>query len=307
MKKQQIAKLLVLGMVLAMLPISAFAATVTVGPDDIHFENGAYYAIDPDTGIRYPVTHVGNGTYSYEVPDVTPVVPETPGREESAGKPAGGPAALSPVVVETVGEVTAEVNDAGQVVASTAVKVEVRTETNAAGETVSVAAAALTESAVAGLAGRLAEAKADVVILKIESGAAGKAVVTFPAAALTSLALDTGADLTVASAVAAVTIPNAVLTALPAGAGTMEVIAGKNADGVITIALLAGGKAVDLSAGLSVAIPMPDKDRNVAGVYLTAADGREREIEDWEITPSGILMLTVTANGSIRIARPYAS
>lgn len=300
MKKDLTAKLLVLGMILAMLPAGAFAATVTVGPGDIRYENGAYYAIDPDTGIRYPAANVGNDVYAYETPDVTPVLPETPdvpGMEE----PAGGSAPVAPVVVDTVGKVKTETNGAGQVVASASVKVEVRTETNAAGETVAVASAALTEAAVAGLVSQLADTGADLVVLTLEAGGAGKAVVTVPAAALVRLASGTGASLTVASAVAAVTIPNAVLTALPAGAGNVEITAGKNGDGTIAIALLADGQAVDLSAGLAVAIPVPYKTENVAGVYLAAAGGGEREIKTWEITEAGILNLTITANGSIRI------
>lgn len=274
MKKQLIAKLIVLSMIAAMLPMTA----VAVGESGNVRENGPYYSIDDDTNTDY---------------DDDDDDDDDRGSSTVAPKPPVAPVetVTEPTVVETIPTVNTTTNANGQTVASAAVRAEVSDEGTATVE--------LSKAAVADLASKAAGA--DVVVLNVNAKNATKAVVAVPATALTSLKAETGADLTVASAVAEITVSNEILAALPASAKNVEITAEKNSDGTIAVALIVDGRAADLSAGLPVSIPVEHEADSISAIYLVLDNGTEVEITDWEIAEDGSLKLTITANGSIRI------
>ena len=261
MKKQLIAKLLVLGMVLAMLPTAALASANTA-------------------------TDASNNTYVYDFgfifDDYTFSGAETPAEPEKPAEPET-PAETTPVETET--------NADGQVVATVTVEAEVKGNT---------ATVAVTAEAAADLVSKLVDSKADVLVLPVAAESATKAVVSVPAAALAEMAARTDAALTVESTVANVTISNEALAAIVEGAETVEISAEAKENGTVSIALLADGKAVeDIPGGLDVVIPVEVEAEAVAGVYLVKADETEEELT-WEIA-DGSLKVNLTSTGDVRI------
>lgn len=266
MKKQFLAKLLVLGMVLAMLPVAAFAADNT--SNAVATDNNDY----PYGGIIFD-------DYYFTVPDAG----EDTSKTEEPTEPE------KPAETEAPAEVTT--NADGKTVATAAVEAEVT------GTTATVAVSAETVSS---LVSQLVESKADVLVLPVAAESATKAVVSVPAAALAEVAAQTNAAVTVESAVASVTISNEAIAAIVEGAETVEITAEANEDGTVTIALLADGVAVEnIPGGLDVAIPVTIEADAVAGVYLVKADGTEDELE-WEIA-DGNLKVNITVTGDIRV------
>ena len=185
MKKQFIAKLLVLALVLSMVPVSIVAASTAGSAKTC-----------PDTCPTRP----GNGGYT--APDTTVRVDE-------------------PVSADGVIEV--------KVVAGTAT-------------------VALNEKAVESLADL---AKDGEITLEIKAEGATKIDVSFSAKALTAVAKETGADLTIKSNVATITIPNTVLANEFSEFGSVRITAQATAYNV-GFSIQAGGKALKNIKGLKV-------------------------------------------------------
>ena len=174
MKKQFIAKLLVLAMVLSMVPVTILAANASGS-------NGGYYSFYEDTTVR-------------------------------VNEPVSADGAIEAKVVN--GKATV----------------------------------ALNAKAVESLADL---AKNGEIALEIEAEGATKVDVSFPAKALTEVAKETGADLTIKSPVAVITIPNAVLANEFTGFGNMKVSAQATGSSV-GFSIQAGGKALQNIKGLKV-------------------------------------------------------
>lgn len=267
MKKQFVAKLIVLGMVLAMLPVSAMAAQQRAITWD---DNGIY--TDSATGDVWWFEENGNQIYRpvYDtdyVGTVTPSAPATP---------------AEPVPVETA------TNAAGQVVATATITVDA-----------SAATAEVPAAAIESLIAQLADANVNVVVLS----AATEAPVSYPAASLVALAAATGADVVVGNAVATATVSAEAVAAVFANATSVQVAPAVNEDGTFTIALLVDGNAVDIEkipGGLAVELTVSVTAEQVTGVYLVKADGTEAALEYTIV--NGKLATTLTANGTIRIA-----
>lgn len=235
MKKQLIAKLLVLGMVLAMLPVAALAAETNNGTANDTYANDVY-----DFGFVF------DDTTPDEEP-AKPAEPETPAEEPEL------PDVTAPVEVEET--VSAEV------------------------------AANLVKAAV----------ESDVAVLEVVV----ETKVVMPAAALAELA-DAGKGYAVTSTAATVTVPSEALAAIAKDAESVEISAEADENGVVTIAIVVDGKAIeDIPGGLEVAIPVTVEADAVAAVYLVKADGTEEALEF--AVADGALKVTVTATGSIRV------
>ena len=172
MKKQTIAKLLVLVMVLAMVPVTILAASATGS-------NGGYYNVYEDTTVR--VNDTIDGAIEATV--------------------VGGKATV-----------------------------------------------ALNAKAVESLADQV---KDGVITLEIKAEGATKIDVSFPAQALTALAKETGADLTIKSSVVTITIPNEVLSNEFASFGSVRITA-ENSDNSVGFSIQADGKALQNTAGIKV-------------------------------------------------------
>lgn len=232
MKKQLIAKLLVLGMVLAMLPVAALAAETNKGTANDTYANDVY-----DFGFVFDDT----------TPNEEPAKPETPVEEPEL------PDVTAPVEVEET--VSAEV------------------------------AANLVKAAV----------ESDVAVLEVVVATK----VVMPASALAELA-DAGKGYAVTSTAATVTVPSEALAAIAKDAESVEISAEADENGVVTIAIVVDGKAIeDIPGGLEVAIPVTVEADAVAAVYLVKADGTEEALEF--AVADGALKVTVTATGSIRV------
>ena len=94
-------------------------------------------------------------------------------------------------------------------------------------------------------------AKNGEIALEIKAEGATKVDVSFPAKALTEVAKETGADLTIKSPVAVITIPNAVLANEFTGFGNMKVSAQATGSSV-GFSIQADGKALQNIKGLKV-------------------------------------------------------
>lgn len=257
MKKQLLAKLLVLGLVAAMLPIAAIAADEGTKDE-----------------VKCEVECGGTNT-----DDTTP--DERPDRPEMGGSSSTGTETSTPSAV-TVQTTT---NASGQVVATTTVTATV------SGSTATVT---LSADMVASLISQAANS--DVIVLDVAASSATEVVLNVPAASLVELATQTGADLTVTSAVANITLSNADLLAI-AGNATNVQISAKVVDGKIQILVAADGQAVtNIPGGLVVAVPAADG----ASVFQVADDGAETEIED-AIVADGTATVTLYSSATIRI------
>ena len=190
MKKQFIAKLLVLALVLSMVPVSIVAANAAGAA-------GSDRTCGADDTCGRPGSSGG-----YTAPDTTVRVDE-------------------PVSADGVIEV--------KVVAGTAT-------------------VALNAKAVESLADL---AKDGEITLEIKAEGATKIDVSFSAKALTAVAKETGADLTIKSNVATITIPNAVLANEFSEFGSVRITAQATAYNV-GFSIQAGGKALKNIKGLKV-------------------------------------------------------
>lgn len=184
MKKQFIAKLLVLAMVLSMVPVAILAGSAA---------NAGSARTCPDTCPS---------TGGYTQPDTTVRVNE----------PVAADGAIEAKVVN------------------------------------GTATVALNNKAVESLADL---AKDGEITLEIKAEGATKVDVSFPAKALTEVAKETGADLTIKSDVATITIPNTVLTNEFSNSGSVRVSVQATGSSV-GFTIQAGGKALQNIKGLKV-------------------------------------------------------
>lgn len=183
MKKQFIAKLLVLAMVLSMVPAAVLAASAAGSartcPDTCPGTGGGYTA--PDTTVRVNEPIASDGTIEVKVVNGTATV------------------ALNAKAVESLADL----------------------------------------------------AKGGEITLEIKAEGATKVDVSFPAKALTEVAKETGADLTIKSNVATITIPNTVLTNEFSNSGSVRVSVQATGSSV-GFTIQAGGKALQNIKGLRV-------------------------------------------------------
>lgn len=219
MKKQLIAKLLALGLILAMLPTAAFAATVKnnyIGP---RYEgaNGLYGIVNNKKVNLFE----RNGTYYYFTEDT----------DSSAGSTATTPVEVDevkpPEVLNTVDVVEAEqveIAEDGTLTVNLPTKVEN-----------GVAYVALTENAVNNL-----QVEGETLVLVIDSKDATMAYLDMPVKALAKL----NVNVVVKSPIATITLPSSALTTTLKDATTVTVGAQVTESGVIAISVLADGKAV---------------------------------------------------------------
>lgn len=230
MKKKLIAKLLVLGLILAMLPTAAFASNKTkvINPDKVVYNNGVYW---------YGGHQVGwdgeNYYYDSEDTDDNVGIGGSPsaGGSTSTDTPSTPAETEVPAVIDTIDEIKVE-----QVV----VTAEGTTVTIKATVKDGVASVALTEAALEGLAEQV---EGSTLILVIDAENATKVAVSLPGKALAALAEKTGVDLVLKTPVATITIPNAALIGLK-DATTVAIVAEVN-EGVFVIAVMADGKAIN--------------------------------------------------------------
>lgn len=261
MKKQTLVKLIVLGMIAAMLPISALA-------------NDAI-------GVRAGNNCCGSSVTEPEhEEDRRPANPNKGSNTStSTTTPAETPAETPAVKVETT--TTAD----GKTATATTV------ETTTTGTS---SVATMTAEAVASLAEQAKDS--EVVVLNVAaSSSATEVAAEVPAAALADLATTTGADLTVSSAVADITISNADLAAI-AGAGTNVSISAKVDGDTVTITVAVDGKAVEVAGGIAVSV----KAKEGAVIYLVAEDGTETVIENVTFA-DGKASFVIPGNAKIRI------
>ena len=189
MKKQFIAKLLALALVLSMVPATILAASAAAGNNSRATNNGA---------TNSGATNSGGSYYQ---------------------------------------DTTVRVNE--PVSADGTIEVKVVN---------GKATVALNAKAVESLADL---AKNGEIALEIKAEGATKVDVSFPAKALTEVAKETGADLTIKSDVATITIPNAVLANEFSVFGNVRVSAQATGSSV-GFSIQAGGKALQNIKGLKV-------------------------------------------------------
>lgn len=265
MKKQFIAKLLVLAMVLAMLPLSIGATFAEVGAT------------------------VGNNTYNDDynngndvtVPDEpidVPVAPTTPKPAESEAP------APEPEVVEKVEDVKTETNDEGKTIVTATV--EVKDDT---------APVEVSEAAVDALVEQVSEGD----VLTIVAATTGD--VTVHADKLAEAVAKTGNPVTVGNTVASVAVNSALLEV--AGSAPVTVAPVANDDGTITVTVKAGDKEIapeSVKGGIAVEVPVTNT-ANISAVYVVKADGT-RVAAEFEIV-NGKLQVKMTVSGKIQISR----
>lgn len=215
MKKQFLAKLLVLAMVLTLVPIAAFAA---VDPGD-----DPYY---------YDRLHDAENSNNNNNNNNNDVDPPAPSEDIEPAAPAEEPVE---VAVETT------TNADGAVVATTEVAAEI------VGSTATATVDAATVDALLEQA-----ASSDIIVLSVAASSnATEAVVKVEASAIATLASKSTADLVVESSVANITISNADLAGLAAGAQDVEISA-KVVGDVIQIVVAKDGKNANLANGITV-------------------------------------------------------
>lgn len=180
MKKQFIAKLLVLAMVLSMVPVTILAASAAGSGSGSGSGSGGYYTpVDTTVRVNEPIS--ADGVIEVKVVNGTATV------------------ALNAKAVESLADL----------------------------------------------------AKGGEITLEIKAEGATKVDVSFPAKALTEVAKETGADLTIKSNVATITIPNTVLTNEFSSFGSVRVSVQATGSSV-GFSIQAGGKALQNIKGLKV-------------------------------------------------------
>lgn len=214
MKKQFLAKLLALAMVLAMVPAVAVAADNAAGNENGSGDNGS------------------GGTVT--IPDVIPFLPPVFDTTTTTTKDADAET-TTPVEAMNVDASDITVSEDGQ--ASIEAKVVDGT-----------ASIVLSENAVESLADLVQD---DEIVLEIKDEGAGKLNASFPAKALTALAKETGAALTIQSSVATISIPNEVLSNELGTSGNVQISA-QSTDSVVGFTIQVSGKALKGIKGVQV-------------------------------------------------------
>lgn len=216
MKKQFLAKLLVLVMVLSMIPGTLLVANAATNGNDGSVSNNG--SVDED----------GN-TPS----DTTPSTPGTDSEDKDLG---------DMTVSSEVAEVTAVSVDTDDITVeegSAKIKVAV---------TNGQAKLALTTKAVNALADAV---KGGELTLELDDEGATSLEITMPAKAMTNLAKESGADLTIKSSVAEISIPNNVLASALGKAGNVTIKA-EHTDKSIGFSIATGGKSLKNVHGIKV-------------------------------------------------------
>lgn len=221
MKKQFIAKLLVLAMVLALVPTAAFATTWTKRPGKGDGTNQYYW-------------DAKNNLYYYYTEDVatTPAAPAAPAEPAKPSEPSTTTEPAIPEVTETVEEFKADqvkATDEGTTVTITATVKD------------GVASVGVTAAAIESLAEQV---KGTTLTLDISAEGATKVAVTLPGKALVAMAQKTGVDVVMKSSIATITLPNTALTSILKDATDIAMSAGIDANGAYAISVVADGKAV---------------------------------------------------------------
>ncbi len=205
MKKNLIAKLVVLGLVLTMLPTVAFAAQNRV--DGIPSDKNTPYYYDEDAKVYY-----------YYTEDTTPPVPPASGSSTPSTPAAEDVTKLPDEPTTEITKITVEGDKA---------ELEVKVVEG-------VAYATVTEEALN------VEVKGDTLTLTVKAEGAKKVYVDLPGAALAKL----GKAVTMESDVATITIPSSAMTGALKDAKTVTLAAAVSDSGAYSIAVMADGKAV---------------------------------------------------------------
>lgn len=270
MKKQFIAKLLVLVMVLALVPVAALAADVGVNGND-----GIAVAADDSTyNNPYATTPDPEPDESIPTTPSTPSTPSTPAVSEE-----------KPVEIETIDDVKTETNAEGQTVVTATIEVKDAT-----------APVEVSEKAVDAL---ISEAKAGEVVSIV---AKTSGTVSAPAAKLAALVEKTGNSVSVGNSTAAAKVNKALLDL--AGSAELKIAPVKNSDGTISIPITAGAKTIapeNVPGGIDVEIPVDYAADEVSSVNAVKADKSEVELV-WSIS-LGNLQVNLTVTGSIKIVQ----
>lgn len=237
MKKTFIAKLLVLGLVLTMLPMAAFAKEQKfegqIDGDKPYFTDaGKPYGIKDDTRVDIFWNAAKNAYYynsddtsfSFTVPSSEPATPDTPDTPDEG---------TAPAATTTIDAITDNMVEATETATIVTVKVTAKN---------GVASAALSEAAQESLIAKLQEGKALTLKADVE-GDATKVAYTLPGSLLATVAEKTGADMSLDLTVATVTIPSAALAKL----GDYENVAvvAEKTEGAYVVAIMADGKAIN--------------------------------------------------------------
>lgn len=280
MKKQLIAKLLVLVMALSMVPVAALAidgggavngnAAVSTTP----YNNPDDPYNNPDTPDPTPTPD----------PDPTPTPDPVPDDSNTTTAPSA-PAGTDPVVIDSIEDVKTETNEAGQTVVTATIEVADAT-----------APVAVSEAAVDALVEQAQEG--DVVAIVAPTTGA----VSAPATKLAELIEKTGNAVSMGNNVAAVAVNKALINL--AGNAEVKVEPVQNADGTISVPVTAGGKEIapeSVPGGIDVEVPVSYTEDEVSGVNAVKANKTEVELR-WSIS-FGKLQVNLTVTGSIKIVR----
>lgn len=274
MKKQFIAKLLVLVMVLAMVPVAVLAA-------DAGNNNVSVPSTDASTNDPYNNPYGGGDIAIPEVP-FTPVEPDDSKTDSNEPET---PVETVPEVVETIDNVKTETNADGQTVVTATIEVK-----DAA------APVEVSEKAVDALVSQAQ--KGDVVAIVAETSGA----VSAPASKLADLIEKTGNPVSLGNSVAAVAV-NETLVKL-AGGAEVKVEPTVNDDGTINVPVTAGGKEIapeSVPGGIDVEVAVSYTARQVAAVNAIKTDKTEVSLK-WSIS-AGKLQVNLTVTGSIQVVR----
>lgn len=274
MKKQLIAKFLVLVMALSMVPVAAFAID---GGGAIN--GNAAVSTTPYNNPDDPY----NNPYTPD-PDPTPTPDPVPDGSNTTTAPSA-PAEADPVVIDSIKDIKTETNEAGQTVVTATIEVADAT-----------APVAVSEAAVDALVEQAKEG--DVVAIVASTTGA----VSAPAAKLAELIEKTGNAVSMGNNVAAVAVNKALINL--AGNAEVKVEPVQNADGTISVPVTAGGKEIapeSVPGGIDVEVPVSYTEDEVSGVNAVKANKTEVELR-WSIS-FGKLQVNLTVTGSIKIVR----
>lgn len=237
MKKNFIAKLLVLGLVLTMLPVAAFAESKPYAPGpEGTAENKVYwtqagnpYGIQGDTRVDL-FFNKNNNTYYFNSDDTKFTITLPSNDTKTPETPAD---TTVPPVTVTIDAITDDMVEATETATIVTVKVTAKN---------GVASAALSEAAQESLIAKLQEGKALTLKADVE-GDATKVAYTLSGSLLATVAEKTGADMSLDLTVATVTIPSAALAKL-GDYENVAVVADKT-EGAYVVAIMADGKAIN--------------------------------------------------------------
>lgn len=266
MKNTFLAKFIVLAMVLALLPVSAFAAARTQ-PVDPANENDPYHV----GGDNDPYSIGGDSDYTIDSDTDTPEpIPS------SAPKP-------SPVLSELIKQLNFAINGEGVTVMTATIKAE-------------------NDSASVELSGSLLDSlvqlvsQGDAVVLVAETSGA----VSAPADKLTELVEKTGSPVLLGNQIASVSVGKELLAL--AGGASVTVGSTVIEDGTIDVCVTAGGRVIHpgwVSGGIDIEIPVSYPVMKAAAVSSEWRDAPGAELE-WSVS-DGKLKVNLTAAASIRI------